>query len=119
MVQQLANASKDADASIVNWNCHAAHVPKPSRATFCKNSVALAELLDMFSQKDVSKTSKSADKFACDVITSLEGNASHRQLTMQKRLDLLPIQGGSQSGFYCTQKGPFPWVSGSRLQIIK
>lgn len=52
MGQRLANASKDADASIDDLNCHAAHANEVRQDTFRNTSVTLAKRLLTFSLEE-------------------------------------------------------------------
>lgn len=74
MLQQLANASKDVDASIDDFNRQAAHYQKAVRDTFCHKAVELAERLQTVLQQEAVTTSIYVDEATRDAATSLQGN---------------------------------------------
>lgn len=107
MVQQLANASKDVDASINDLNRHAARAQKVVRNFFCNKTVAVAERLQTFFDWNAAILPSSVDEMAHNLVTFLQSDLVHFQATVQERLEQLVGQGGArgQNGPHCSQCG--------------
>lgn len=98
LLQWLANASKDVNASIDNFNCQAAHAQRAVSNIARNKFVVLKERLQTFSQRQAATLSSIVDKSACDAFTSLQGYVAHCQSTVQMGSGRLAGQDGVQSG---------------------
>lgn len=86
MLQVLANASKDLDVVTVDFNYFAMHAQQADQPAFSNKSAALAMWLQMFIRLEVLSFSKSVSEEACDVATSLQGDAAPCKATVGEGL---------------------------------
>lgn len=88
MEKRLTNASRDVvDASVDDFNRHAAHARKVVSDSLRKKVFALAEHLQTISKQEVATLFTSVNEAACDEVTSLQGDDVHYQSTVRERLE--------------------------------
>lgn len=68
-------------------NCHAARAQKAVRDTFCNESVGIAKRFWNFFQQEILTIFIFADKAACDVAMSFQGDIAHCQWTVRERIE--------------------------------